>query len=354
VVGAGQRVQNNFLPVLRALRDHFTVVGVHARTAARLLPVAEQWAVPAVAELVGPELRTADVVAISIPTSQNAPVLRALLPHAARLSLVIDTPVASDIRELAATAPLLAQFKRVLVAEDYMNRPAFALARQAVAQGLIGTPLALTLNNIGYLYHGLALIRSFNQFKPALRTWRRKIDSSAIMVGYQFRNGYKACVIGPYRRGTIGGLTLEGSAGVITQSADDLPRASARRPVHLLAPRHTGGQLSGYAIEAGTKSLELYPAELTAMREMNFADKSDLNLQRGCGLATIFRALLGKDDPATRLNLAYGPNNAFYDAFVSRLAGRGVLPIDPLTWFGRDVMDVMPLAASWRRMRPTA
>jgi len=144
VVGAGRRVQNNFLPVLRALHDRFTVLGVHARTAARLQPVADRWGVPAVASLDGPELQAADTVALSVPTPQNAVVLRALLPHAARLSVVIDTPIAWTLQELAAAAPLLARFRRVMVTEDYMNFPAFALLRQAVTQGLIGQPTALT------------------------------------------------------------------------------------------------------------------------------------------------------------------------------------------------------------------
>ncbi len=342
LVGAGQRVQNNFLPVLRVLGAHFSVLGVHARTAANLQPVADLWGVPAIASLAGPEVKNADVIAISVPTGANEAVLQALRPYAARLTIVIDTPIVSGRRELAAAGPLLAQFKRVVVTEDYMNFPAFALVRQAVAQGLIGEPRALTLNGIGFAYHGLALIRSFAGFEPAARTGRRKIGASATITFYKFKRGYSACVIGPYRRGTLGGLTLEGSQGVISQFADDLSRATESRPVYLLAPCFSEGYLSGYRIEAGEKSLEICPPELAAMRALPFADKSEHNLQRGCGLAAVFRSLLGDDDdPATRLNLAYGAENAFYDVFVSGLADRGFLPFDPLTWIGRDVMTAI-------------
>ncbi len=334
VVGAGRRVQGNFLPVLRALDAQFSILGVHARTAARLQPVADRWGVPAVATLAGASLEAADVVALSVPTAQNPVVLRALLPQAARLSVVIDTPIAWTRQELAATAPLLARFRRVVVTEDYMNFPEYALARQAVAAGLIGTPTALTLTNTGYLYHGLALIRSFVGFRRAVRTWRRRVGGMTTLVGYRFPGGFEACVIGPYRRHSTGGFLLEGTAGAITQFPADLGAATASRPVHLLAPRRdAAGRLDGYAIGA----LDLIPAELAAMHEMPFDDKSDLNLQRGCGLASVFRSLIQDDG----LNTAYGAENAFYDSFISRLAERGRLPIDPLTWLGRDAMTAV-------------
>jgi hypothetical protein len=170
------------------------------------------------------------------------------------------------------------------------------------------------------------------------------------LVGYRFRGGFEACVIGPYRRHTAGGLTLEGTRGVITEFPADLQDATPSRPVYLLAPRNAGGQLTGYAIETGAKSLELVPAELAAMHDMPFDDKSELNLQRGCGLATVFRSLSGPDDdPGTLLNATYGPDNAFYDSFVSRLAERGRLPVDPLTWVGRDAMSVVRALGRLRR-----
>ncbi len=115
-----------------------------------------------------------DIVAISVPTSQNAAVLRKLKPSASTLMILIDTPIAWNGAELAACNPLLSDFKHVAVAEDYMNFAPFSLMRRAVKAGLIGKPKALTLTNTGYLYHGLALIRSFADFKP-VKSGRRHL-----------------------------------------------------------------------------------------------------------------------------------------------------------------------------------
>jgi hypothetical protein len=51
LVGAGRRIQNNYLPALSCLTDCFEISGIHARTYEKLAPVAERWGVPAVASL---------------------------------------------------------------------------------------------------------------------------------------------------------------------------------------------------------------------------------------------------------------------------------------------------------------
>jgi predicted dehydrogenase len=164
IVGAGRRVRNNFLPALACLGSQFRVEALVSPTPVRRAALAAQWGVASWDSIADIELAGIDVVAISVPTSENAGVLRALLPHADRLRLVIDTPIAWTPREYAACAPLLDRFPRLTVAEDYMNFPSFALAREATGRGLIGEVKWLTLNNIGYFYHGLALIRSFAGF----------------------------------------------------------------------------------------------------------------------------------------------------------------------------------------------
>ncbi len=343
LVGAGYRIRNSFLPVLRTLRDRFGVVGVHAPSATRRDPLAALWGISPIASLAGPEVLAVDVVAISVPSARNAAVLRALSPHAPRLRLVIDTPGAANLTELAALSPLLARFKAVAFTEDHMNLPVYALLRRAVARGLIGEAKSLTLFHTGYRYHGLAIIRAFAGLEPVARSWRRRVGASTSLIGYQFRGGFEGCIVNPYHRNQPdGGLVLEGSAGIITTFPADLETATPARPVHLLAPRRTGGALSGYEIEAGPKSLHLDLPALAAMREMPIEDTSDYNLRRACGMANILRSISEPDaDPETRLNAAYGWRNALYDSFASRLAERGRLPFDPLTWVGRDFMSLL-------------
>jgi len=334
IVGAGRRVQNNFLPVLRFLNAQFKVVGIFSRSPSKLQGVADRWGVPAVHSLSRVDMQGVDIVAISVPTSQNAVVLRALLPHAARLRVVIDTPIANNRTELRAVRQLLVQFAGVTVTEDYMNFPSFALVREAVTQGFIGRPVALTLNNTGYLYHGLALIRSFVNFRPVVRSWRHAVGGLTTIVGFQFSGGFQACVVGPYRSHTAGGMTLEGSVGIITEFPIDIKKASGKHPAYLLSLLYTNGLLTGCGIEGDNRCLKIEPPELVAMQGMPFEDKSELNLLRGCGLATVLRSLTEQDE----LNATYGAKNALYDSFISGLAQQGRLPIDPLTWIGGDAM----------------
>lgn len=341
MVGAGRRVRNNFLPALACLAGRFRVEAIVSPTPDRRDPLAAQWNTASLGAIGEADLAAIDVVAISVPTSQNAAVLRELLPHAGRLRLVIDTPIAWTRREYAECAPLLAHFAQVAVAEDYMNFPSFALARDAVAQGLTGKVEWLTLNNIGFYYHGLALIRSFAGLARVRSAKRVAIGDQVFALVYSL-GGLKASVIGPYRAHTAGGITVQGSAATITQFEKDVGNTSLfRGPQYLLAPVTENGTIAGFAIEAGSRSLSVAVPEFKAMAEMDIPDTSTLNLERGCGLIAIFRSLLAPDG----LNDRYRADDAFYDQFVSRWATRGRLPVDPLVPFGGSVMDAYRLLA---------
>jgi hypothetical protein len=330
LVGAGRRVQNNYLPILRCLADEFDVRGIHSRTPERLNEVARHWNVPAVPSLSSTDLRSFDVVAISVPTGQNANVLRQLLAHAAGLHLVIDTPIVANPREHGEIAPLLERFRSVTVTEDYMNFPPFSLLRQFAASGRIGELRALTLNNIGFMYHGLALVRSFVGFGPVLSATRHQIGADSWVVSYEFPGEFRASVVGPYRRHTSGGLTLDGTHGTVTEFPADLD--GAKKPTYLLRPTFENDLMAGYEIVGNDLRDAVDLPSIRAMRAMDFQDKSDLNLLRSCGLGDVFRSIA----PERNLNNAYGPANAFYDGFVSRRATAGAKPLDPLNIFGRQ------------------
>jgi hypothetical protein len=341
MVGAGRRAQNNFLPVLTYLSQNhrIEIVGINARTAERLLPVAERWGVRAVHSIQDVDLASVDAVAVSVPTAQNAPVLQSLASHGSHLSLIVDTPIAWNRRELGAIGPLIAKFRRVLVAEDYMNFPQFQLIRRAVQSGLIGDLRGVTLYNIGFLYHGLALIRSFCGFGYARTTWRRNTNSFGNIVGYKFKGGYEGIVIGPYRKHETGGITVIGSKGVLTDFPGDVGFAKpGERAIYPLNyHRDENGVITGISLDGAGDPFVLELPEIVAMAKMNFDDKSDLNLLRGCGLMQVFRAL---EDPEN-LNCHYGAQNAFYDSFASRLAGHNRLPVDPLAYFGSNAVNLL-------------
>ena len=325
VVGAGRRVANNFMPALACLTQHFEIVGIHARTEERMVPLAKQWGVPALADLSALDWNSIDVVAISVPTSQNAAVLRALLPHAARLRIVIDTPIFRNSRELAEVDAVIGHFKEVRVTEDFMNFPAYALLREAVAAGLIGKLKRLTLLNTGFLYHGLALIRSFVGFAPACMCVAN--GGFARQVHYRFMNGFCGSIVGPYRQYVHGGVVLEGTRGIITEVADDGEfNPPTGMTMYHLRKREEAGVILGYDLVRGQEVVRCIDTpEYARMHAMDIADKSELNLLRGCGLIVIFRALVEDN-----MNWRYGFEEGFYDSMISRLAARNRFPFDPL------------------------
>jgi hypothetical protein len=336
IVGAGRRVRNNFLPALAYLAPDFAVAGIVSPTPTRRSQLAAQWNVAEYASIDQVDLSQVDVVAISIPTAQNAAVVQQLKPAAARLKLIIDTPIAWNFTELSACSAALAGFKHVAVAEDFMNLPPYTLMRRAVDAGLIGTPKSLILNNTGYFYHGLALIRSFVDFKPVIRSRRMVMSNADITVLYNV-GGMKATVVGPYRR-NLEGSAISGTKGAITQYETDIVARTSN--IYYLRTLREDGYITGYEIDGLGMALAL--PEVAAMRAMDFPDKSEQNVLRGWGLMQIFKSL----NDAGNLNCRYTARQAFYDSFVSRIATLGLFPFDPFAAMGNDALTPISLLAS--------
>ena len=341
MIGAGRRAKNNFLPVLTYLETQGAVeiVGVHARTAANLYPVAEHWRIPGFTSTSEIDFSKVEAVAISVPPAQNGPVLQSLEPHASRLTILIDTPVAFSRGELALTDRLLKKFKRVFVAEDYMNFPPFELMRMAVKGGLVGNVMGVTLTNIGYMYHGLALVRSFCGFGRARSTWKKSAGTYGTIVGYNFANGFKGIVIGPYRRESTSGITVEGTRGILSDFPGDKAfEQGAGRSIYILKyDRAEEGYITRVWLDGAGPEYAIDLPQLGAMYNMDIVDRSDLNLLRGCGLMRVFQAL----NEVENINHSYGRANAFYDSFAPRLAAKGLLAADPLTWIGSDAVSLL-------------
>jgi hypothetical protein len=129
------------------------------------------------------------------------------------------------------------------------------------------------------------------------------------------------------RHHTTGDLTLEGSDGMITDFASDWRFGNGGKPVHVVHRKLHQGRLTGFrAMTDGTVAYDIDLPDLTTMRAMEFEEKSDLNLLRGCSLKEVFLSVAHKRN----LNRDYGYRNAIYDSLVSRRAIEGRDPIDPL------------------------
>ena len=318
LVGAGRRGQNAFLPIFRCLEHLFDLRGIVARNAERLAPVARKWELPAITNLDDYDLSEIDLVVMSVATNQNANVLRKLLPHAGHLHVVIDTPIAWSRQEMGEIAPLLAQFAGATVAEDHMNFPFHTIARTAVADGVIGVPRSVTLLNIGYLYHGLAIIRSFAGFPEATGSWRKEIGTLGNIMGFEFPDGFTGTIVGPYRRqDKVGGLLVEGSAGIITESAVDT--INIGRKTFLLQPERAEGLLTGYRITGPGYGIVKQLPNMAKMREMDFADKSEINLIQNCALIDVLVSVFHEFN----INRNYGYKQGLYDSFASQRVNNG-------------------------------
>lgn len=331
VIGTGRRGQGNFLPALTGLRDQFSIAWVHSRTAERLRDVASVWNVEPAERLDDVTLAGVDAVAISVPIDQNIPVLKLLEPHAGRLTVIIDTPVTQSVRDALACARLLAKFKSVLVTEDYMNFPEFELARRAVVAGLIGRVSRVTLNGLGYRYHGVALLRSFADFAPVRSTRRRSLGGGASAIDYRFRGGLSGCVIGPYRRDS-GDFRIEGENGIIAGTPAGQVADTPDGSTHVMHFNRADGLLTSVRLA----SHEIALPEIAALTGLPFADKSEINLRRSFGLMQVFRSL--RED---NLNRRYGFRNALYDSLMSRAADKIPLLFDPTTYAGTNAFELM-------------
>jgi len=329
IIGSGRRVQNNYLPCLTSLQNEFQIVGIHSRTKEKLLPVADKWSIDPILNLNDVDFSKIDVVSISVPTSQNAIVLKQLLPFAKNLTIIIDTPIAGNKAEAKAVLELLPQFKKVTVTEDYMNFPTFNLLRQAVRDGAIGQVKGLVLSNIGYLYHGLALIRSFSGFSSIVAARDYKLGSGIhSAVSYFFPDKMRATVIGPYlgHHLGVGDIVVEGTTGAISTNIAEVHTNSYGKPTyHLEVQRNEKGDTIGAKIKTSSRVYEASFHDVIAMRTLQFSDKSNMNLERGAGLAEVFRYVAGHRN----INSGYGYKHAIYDSFASRAALSGKKDLDP-------------------------
>tara|TARA_Y100001968_G_scaffold144100_1_gene131617 strand:- start:238 stop:1380 length:1143 start_codon:yes stop_codon:yes gene_type:complete len=332
IIGAGRRVQNNYLPALACLSGEFEIIGVHSRTKSKLDPVTEAWNVNSIYALSDVDFSNVDVIAVSVPPKENANVLKQLVDVASHIHLVIDTPIASTDEQYHAIYPLLKQFKHITVSEDYMNFPTFTFLRQIIGSGVIGKLKELYLFHIGYLYHGLALIRSFENFAPVQSSRLNESESASNnSLSYFFNSQMRATVIGPYRyhRSDSCGIVAKGEKGVITEFQEDIDSNKFGKNIFLLNPIRKSNKLQGYEITGKNGHYQSKFDDVIKMHDMNFADKSEMNLMRGQGLAEIFRSVAGKQNIHTQ----YTYKNAFYDLIASKLAATGAKNIDPLALF---------------------
>ncbi len=296
LIGSGRRIRNNFLPAFSCLSDHAVVRGITSPTAAHRDEVARLWGIESCESVASLEPASLDVVCVSVKTDAVPDVLRSLLPWAANLALIVDTPVVGRATHLRATR-LLRKFADVRVAEDYMNFPRYELLRTAVASGVIGDLQRVELHHNAYRYHGLALIRSLAEFAPVRSVRRSSSEPNAVSLRVRLRGGVVGLMTEPYDYGN-GSLVVAGTNGQIT---------------HIEEVINTDGRLASLRIGERT----LTPRHLVALQALGtggqVADDRDFNHEKTCGLIRIIESFWQPDN----LNCRYSYVDALKDHVVT-------------------------------------
>jgi len=212
IIGSGNRIKTNYLPALSCVKEHFEITGVHSRTEAKRNAVAQKWGIPSIEKLEQVDFSKVDLVILSITLKNNKQVLQKLAPYSSNLILIIDTPVL-PLNDLDAVK-VLNKFKKVIVTEDFMNFPQFDLMREFVKKGFLGKLQKIILEQSGYRYHGLALIRSFSNFEKIVYSQIVSSSQQDVNINYKFKNGLLGCVKEPYKR-LDGAITLVGDQGIL-------------------------------------------------------------------------------------------------------------------------------------------
>jgi len=224
LVGAGQRVQGTWGPLLRgALSDRLTPVGVIGRTESRARETADGLGLPWSLDLDAATGWGARAAVVAVSSPENAVVAGRVLdlglPALLETPLALDLDAARALRDRARDLP-------VAVAEQNPNHLGSRLIIATCRAGVIGEPLVIATEGAGYRYHGLAVARAVlgrprGRIATGQRVVRDDVDAGRgmaeeILVGtvraeggglVQFRDAEAAWVAdGPWSRG--GGRVL--------------------------------------------------------------------------------------------------------------------------------------------------
>src|SRR3989338_5462133 len=154
IIGAGNRVRGDVLPVLESLPG-FEITGIFARHASSLFGAHRSYDVRTMESLSVENLKGARFLYVSVPRETLAQVLSDL-PGASSLEVIIDTPVLPAVKKYAH------KFKRIHVAEDSVFLPWL--------DGLKGREVKeIECSQSVFRYHGMALVKAFGPINYGYR-----------------------------------------------------------------------------------------------------------------------------------------------------------------------------------------
>ncbi|GAY18918.1 hypothetical protein MSZK_56440 [Mycobacterium sp. shizuoka-1] len=257
------------------------------------------------------ELRPGDIdlALVSVTVTNNVAVLRSLAHLAPGAALVIDTPGVGRLDDLAR----LAQFRKwaqIRVGEDFMNMPQYRLVGDAVRAGALGEISRISMSEMGYRYHALALLRSWLDLLPPSSARNHRV-TGGVDITYHFRGGKTGEVREPYRQGE-GSFAVTGAKATLTghPMGYDTPVAGGAT----LIRTEDGSGLTGFAITGLETPMTIGLPHHGALAAMGLEDDSEFNLLRIDGLSQVIASLWNTGDP---VNTRYRLEDAVSDNLVS-------------------------------------
>ena len=298
VVGSGYRVRNAFLPALSLLDSHIETVAIYSRTPENARRAGERWGVAAIDDPRVLRPGDIDIALVSVTVTNNLDVLKSIAHLAPGAALVIDTPGVGRFDDLAR----LAQFRKwsqIRVGEDFMNMPQYRLVGDAIRAGALGDVSRVSMSEMGYRYHALALVRSWLDLM-APTTARSHRVPGGVNIDYRFRGGKAGEVREPYRQGE-GSFVVTGSKATLTghPMGHDIPDAKGAKLTRL----EGADGLAGFAIDGLETPMKIDLPHHAAVGAMSLEDDSEFNLLRIDGLSKVISSLWLPDPVNSRYRL---------------------------------------------------
>ena len=161
LVGAGKRMQQMNLPILKQLSSRVKVVGITTRRGKvdtssiglNNIPVYDS--LDKMYEETEP-----DLVIISIPYTQAFEVLKKVIPK--KVPILVETPISFDLTQTNIIRQMTQHYDCLLgVIEDWLYLPMECFKKRIIKKGILGDIMVVENDYRTYDYHGIAQIKGY-------------------------------------------------------------------------------------------------------------------------------------------------------------------------------------------------
>ena len=155
IVGSGWRAMF-FVRIAKRYPELFDLKYILCRTQEKAEQIQREQGIPTTTSVSDCEKACADFVVVSVSRDAAFPLVKEWLEKG--YAVLAETPAAVTEEQMEELWALHQKGARLQIAEQYIRYPLIATGLQAVKQGLLGEPHAVTLS-LAHDYHGISVIR---------------------------------------------------------------------------------------------------------------------------------------------------------------------------------------------------